>query len=452
MLTIVAFLVTLSVLIAIHEYGHFQVARWCGVKVLRFSIGFGKPLFRKSFGKDNTEFVIAALPFGGYVKMLDEREGEIDASEDLARAFNRQSVWRRIAIVSAGPAANLLLAIFLYWILFMHGVIGIKPILGEIQPNTPAAAANLKEGDLIQTVAGESTRTWQDVRWLLLQESLNAESVELEVMDQSGRLHASALSLQSIGRDDYESDFLDKLGLKPYQPEAPAIIGDLVGGGVAERSGLQPGDKVISANGESITNWEHFVTIIRKNPQKPIQLMIQRGEDVLALDIVPESASEGGKRIGRIGAVGPMGEAVLGTYMTTISYGPLEALAKATGKTWETSIFSLKMLGSMITGDVSWKGVSGPVTIASYAGQSAHIGWKTFLGFLALVSISLGVLNLLPVPVLDGGHLMYYMVEIFKGSPVSEAAMELGQRIGLFLLGLLMIVAFYNDINRILTG
>lgn len=452
MLTIVAFLVTLSVLIAIHEYGHFQVARWCGVKVLRFSIGFGKPLFRKSFGKDNTEFVIAALPFGGYVKMLDEREGEIDASEDLARAFNRQSVWRRIAIVSAGPAANLLLAVFLYWILFMHGVMGIKPILGEILPSTPAAEAKLKEGDLIKTVAGESTRTWQDVRWLLLQESLNAESVELEVIDQAGRLHASALSLQSIGRDDYESDFLDKLGLKPYQPEAPAIIADLVGGGAAERSGLQAGDKVILANGENITNWEHFVTIIRKNPQKPIQLMIQRGEDALALAITPESVNEGGVQVGKIGAVNRVDEAMLETFMTRISYGPLEALVKATGKTWETSIFSLKMLGSMITGDVSWKGVSGPVTIASYAGQSAHIGWKAFLGFLALISISLGVLNLLPVPVLDGGHLMYYMVEIFKGSPVSEAAMELGQRIGLFLLGLLMIVAFYNDINRILTG
>jgi len=452
MLTIVAFLVTLSVLIAIHEYGHFQVARWCGVKVLRFSIGFGKPLFRKSFGKDNTEFVIAALPFGGYVKMLDEREGEIDASEDRARAFNRQSVWRRIAIVSAGPAANLLLAIFLYWILFMHGVIGIKPILGEIQPNTPAAQANLKEGDLIQAIAGESTRTWQDVRWLLLQESLNAESVELEVMDQSGRLHSSALSLQSIGRDDYESDFLDKLGLKPYQPEAPAIIGDLVGGGAAELSGLKPGDKVISANGETVNNWEQFVTTIRKNPQNRIHLMIQRGEELLALAITPEGVNEGGIQVGKIGAINRVDDAMLETFMTTISYGPLEALVKASGKTWETSVFSLKMLGSMITGDVSWKGVSGPVTIASYAGQSAHIGWKAFLGFLALISISLGVLNLLPVPVLDGGHLMYYMVEIFKGSPVSEAAMELGQRIGLFLLGLLMIVAFYNDINRILTG
>jgi regulator of sigma E protease len=452
MLTIVAFLVTLSVLIAIHEYGHFQVARWCGVKVLRFSIGFGKPLFRKSFGKDNTEFVIAALPFGGYVKMLDEREGEIDASEDLARAFNRQSVWRRIAIVSAGPAANLLLAIFLYWILFMHGVMGMKPILGDVQSNTPAAQASLKAGDLIQSLAGESTKTWQDVRWLLLQESLKSESVAVEVLDQSGNTHASVLSLTSIGRDDYERDFLDKLGLKPYQPEVPAVIGDVVSGGAAERSGLLSGDQVISADGQIVTNWEQFVTIIRNNPQNRIQLEVQRGQELLALDIAPEGVNEGGSKVGKIGAINRVDEAMLETYMTRVSYGPLEALAKAGSKTWETSVFSLKMLGSMITGDVSWKGVSGPVTIASYAGQSAHIGWKAFLGFLALISISLGVLNLLPVPVLDGGHLMYYMVEIFKGSPVSEAVMELGQRIGLFLLGLLMIVAFYNDINRIFTG
>ncbi len=452
MLTIVAFLVTLSVLIAIHEYGHFQVARWCGVKVLRFSIGFGKPLFRKSFGKDNTEFVVAALPFGGYVKMLDEREGEIDAKEDLSRAFNRQSVWRRIAIVSAGPAANLLLAIFLYWILFMHGVMGMKPILGDVQSNTPAAQASLKAGDLIQSLAGESTKTWQDVRWVLLQESLKSESVAVEVLDQSGNPHASVLSLTSIGRDDYERDFLDKLGLKPYQPEVPAVIGDVVSGGAAERSGLLSGDQVISADGEAVTNWEQFVTIIRNNPQNRIQLEVQRGQELLALHITPEGVNEGGSKVGKIGAINRVDEAVLETYMTRVSYGPLEALAKAGSKTWETSVFSLKMLGSMITGDVSWKGVSGPVTIASYAGQSAHIGWKAFLGFLALISISLGVLNLLPVPVLDGGHLMYYMVEIFKGSPVSEAVMELGQRIGLFLLGLLMIVAFYNDINRIFTG
>jgi regulator of sigma E protease len=452
MLTIAAFIFTLSVLIAIHEYGHFQVARWCGVKVLRFSIGFGRPLIRKTFGKDSTEFVLAALPFGGYVKMLDEREEPVEAGEDLSRAFNRQSVWKRIAIVSAGPAANLLLAIFLYWVLFMHGVMGMKPLLGEVPAGSPAAQAGLESGQLIQKVAGKNTPTWQDVRWALLKESLEAEIPELETADHSGNLQQHQLSLSSIGRDDYETDFLEKLGLKPYQPAVPAIIGEMVESGAAARSGLQAGDEIVAVNNEAVRDWENFVTIVRQHPQQELQLQIRREDRVVDLFITPDIAVEEGVEIGRIGAMNRMDDALLDEVLVNVRYGPLESFAKASAKTWDTSIFSLKMLGSMITGDVSWKGVSGPVTIASYAGQSAHIGWKAFIGFLALISISLGVLNLLPVPVLDGGHLMYYMVEIFKGSPVSETVMEAGQRVGLFLLGLLMVLAFYNDINRFFTG
>jgi len=452
MLTIAAFIFTLSVLIAIHEYGHFQVARWCGIKVLRFSIGFGRPLLKKTFGKDKTEFVLAALPFGGYVKMLDEREGPVDASEDLSRAFNRQSVWKRIAIVSAGPAANLLLAVFLYWVLFMHGVLGMKPLLGEVPDSSPAARAGMGSGQLIQKVAGNATFTWQDVRWAILQESLEADIIELEALDQSGNLHLHRLSLSSIGRDDYETDFLEKLGLKPYQPAVPAIIGEMVESGAAARSGLQNGDEIIAVNSKAVRDWEHFVTIVRQHPQQELQLKLQREGRMVNLLITPDRAQEEGGEIGRIGAMNRMDDALLDEVLVNVRYGPLESFAKASAKTWDTSIFSLKMLASMITGDVSWKGVSGPVTIASYAGQSAHIGWKAFIGFLALISISLGVLNLLPVPVLDGGHLMYYMVEIFKGSPVSEAVMEAGQRVGIFLLGLLMVVAFYNDINRFFIG
>lgn len=452
MLTLVAFIFTLSVLIAIHEYGHFQVARWCGVKVLRFSIGFGKPLIKKTFGKDRTEFVLAALPFGGYVKMLDEREGNIEPSEDISRAFNRQSVWKRIAIVSAGPAANLLLAIFLYWLLFMHGVMGMKPMLGEITPGTPAAHASIKSCQLIQKVAGTPTPTWQDVRWVLLQESLKSETVNIESQGEAGDLHLHRLSLRGIGKDDYETDFLDKLGMKPYQPAVPAIIGEMVQSGVAQKSGLQTGDQVQAVNGLALSNWEQFVNTIRKNPENEIQLTVLRDGRSISLAITPEAVTEGDARIGRIGAMNRIDQSELDKIIVNVSYGPLDAIVKASAKTWETSVFSLKMLGNMITGNVSWKGVSGPVTIASYAGQSAEIGWKAFLGFLALISISLGVLNLLPIPVLDGGHLMYYMVEIFKGSPVSESVMEAGQRVGLFLLGLLMAVAFYNDINRFFTG
>lgn len=452
MITILAFIVTLSVLIAIHEYGHFQVARWCGVKVLRFSIGFGKPLFKRTFGSDKTEFVLAALPFGGYVKMLDEREGNIDPNEDVSRAFNRQSVWKRIAIVSAGPAANLLLAIFLYWLLFMHGVMGLRPILGDIAPNTAAAEASLKAGQVIQAVAGTPTPTWQDVRWVLLQESLKSDVIEIETQGKLGNLHLHRLSMENIGKDDYETDFLEKLGLKPYQPNVPAVLGEIVKDSAADRAGLASGDMIKAVNGEPVSNWEQFVGFVRKNPQQTIQLELLRNGATMTLSVVPDDVMEGNTRIGRIGAMNQIDEAELDKIIINVTYGPLDAIAKATAKTWETSIFSLKMLGSMITGDVSWKGISGPVTIASYAGQSANVGWKAFLGFLALISISLGVLNLLPIPVLDGGHLMYYMVEIFKGSPVSEAVMEAGQRIGIFLLGLLMVVAFYNDINRFFTG
>jgi regulator of sigma E protease len=452
MVTVLAFLVTLGILVTIHEYGHFQVARWCGVKVLRFSIGFGKPLFSRRFGKDQTEFVLAALPFGGYVKMLDEREAPVENASDIPYAFNRQSVWKRIAIVSAGPVANLLLAIFLYWILFMHGVVGMKPILGEITQGSPAAVASMKPGELIQKVAGEPVNTWQDVRWILLQQSLKVPLVEVEAINGSHEVHLHRLALSSIDKEDYEGDFLDKLGLKPYQPSVPARVGEIVEGSAAEKAGLKVGDEILLINGVAIKQWEELVNTVRKNPGHLLSLKIKRGDSNLDLPITPDAAEEDGQHIGRIGAVYRMDQAELDKLLVNIPYAPLPALSKAIGKTWETSVFSLKMLGKMLTGDVSWKGISGPVTIASYAGQSAHIGWKAFLGFLALISISLGVLNLLPIPVLDGGHLLYYMIEIFKGSPVSEAVMETGQRVGLALLGLLMVVAFYNDFNRFITG
>ncbi|MCB5184368.1 RIP metalloprotease RseP [Methylobacillus gramineus] len=457
MLTVLAFIVTLGILIAVHEYGHFQVARWCNVKVLRFSLGFGKPLYRKRFGKDNTEFVISVLPFGGYVKMLDERElleGEkvtIDHA-DLPRAFNRQSVWKRIAIVSAGPAANLLLAIFLYWILFMQGVTGIKPLLGEIPVDTPAAKAGFQAGQLIQTVAGEPVASWQDVRWILLQEVIKTPVVEVHVKDDAQQDSVHQLALDSIGKDDFEQDFLTKLGLAPYRPAMPAKLGDILKDSAAEKAGLKTGDLVVSLNGTAISEWEQFVTQVREQPGQALKLELQRDGQNMQSTVTPDTVDDGGKKIGRIGAGYAMDQAEINRMTVLVSYGPLQSFTQAANKTWETSIFSIKMLARMVTGEASWKGVSGPVTIASYAGQSAHIGWKSFIGFLALISISLGVLNLLPVPVLDGGHLLYYVIEIFKGSPVSEAVMEAGQRIGLTILALLMAVAFYNDFTRFITG
>ena len=455
MLTVIAFLVTLGVLITVHEYGHFQMARLCGVKVLRFSLGFGKTLYSRRMSRDQTEFVIAALPLGGYVKMLDERELTPEMSipaEDLPRAFNRQSVWKRIAIVASGPLANLLLAIFLYWILFMHGEMGLKPLLGEIEDNTPAAQASMKSGELIRKVAGNPVATWQDVRWILLQQSLKVSSIEIETSSGNNEMHLHQLALGNVGKDDFEHDVLDKLGLTPYQPSVPAKIGEIIAGGAAERAGLKTGDQILLVNGIAVGQWEDFVSIIRKHPGQRLDLKLRRANTELALPIIPDAAEDKGLRIGRIGAAYYMDQAEFDKLLVEVKYGPLAALSKAAAKTWDTSIFSLKMLGNMLIGAVSWKGISGPVTIASYAGQSAHIGWLAFLSFLALVSISLGVLNLLPVPVLDGGHLLYYMVEIFKGSPVSERTMEIGQRMGFALLGLLMACALYNDFNRLITG
>jgi regulator of sigma E protease len=451
MLTLFAFLLTLGLLITIHEYGHYLVARLCGVKVLQFSIGFGRALIKRKFGRDDTEFILAVFPLGGYVRMLDEREAPV-AQEELARAFNRQPVWKRMAIVAAGPLANLLLAIALYWVLFMSGVTGLKPVLGDVAEGSAASRASMKAGEMVRKIDDVPVASWQDVRWLILQQSLKSSRVEIEAANGNNETHLHQLDLSDIAHDDPERDILEQLGLSPYQPAMPARVGEIIDGGAAQRDGLQVGDTIVSVSGMPITEWEAFVGVVRENPGKVLPVKVAReGRDV-TLQLTPDSAKEGDKLIGRIGAAYRMEQHELDRLLVEIRYAPLPALSHAIGKTWDTSVFSLKMLGNMLTGAISWKGVSGPVTIASYAGQSAQIGWKAFLTFLALVSISLGVLNLLPIPVLDGGHLMYYMVEILKGSPVSERAMEVGQKIGLALLGLLMACALYNDINRIITG
>ena len=452
-MTLLAFIVTLGVLITVHEYGHFQVARWFKVKVLRFSIGFGKPLYQKKLGKDQTEFVIAAFPLGGYVKMLDEREmtPEVLAAEsDLSRAFNRQSVWKRIAIVAAGPIANLLLAILIYWALMLHGVTGLKPVIGEVAPGTPAAQASMKPGELIQEVAGQPVATWQDVRWMLLQKSADTSSVAIRAIHGNNEFHVHQLALPAL--DESEQDILERLGLTPLRPKLPAVVGEVMEDSAAARAGLLSGDKVLSIDGVNVNEWDDLVNRVRESAGNGLTLEISRNGSEQKLNITPDVAEDNGLTIGRIGAAVQLDRAELDKMLIQIEYGPAAALSKAVEKTWETSVFSLKTLWSMVIGTVSWKGLSGPVTIASFAGQSADAGWKAFLGFLALVSISLGILNLLPIPVLDGGHLLYYMVEIVKGSPVSEQVMEFGYRIGFVLLGILMACALYNDITRLITG
>lgn len=456
MMTILAFIITIGLLVTIHEYGHFQVARWCNVKVLRFSIGFGKPLWQKKFGKDNTEFVLAAIPLGGFVKMLDEREQQAEenpvpqSETDLKRAFNRQSVWKRIAIVLAGPVANLLLAIILYWGLFMLGVTGMRPIIGVVADNSQAAQASLKSGEIIQKIAGKPVSTWQEARWLLLEESLENKTVEIEAINNN-ELMQHTLSFEGVN-NDAEIDILKKIGLDVFKPKIPAVIGEILTDGAAEKAGFMPNDRILQIDNVVTDDWEQVVNIIKLSPNKKLQFEIKRGQEIVQVAVTPEAIKENKQTIGRMGAGVKLDKHELAKLLITQNYSPLLSLQKAIAKTWDTSIFSLKMLGKMLTGQVSLKGISGPVTIATFAGESANLGLKTFLSFLALVSISIGVLNLLPIPVLDGGHLMYYTIEIFKGSPVSEKTMLVGQKIGFVLLGLLMTIAIFNDFNRLIAS
>jgi len=451
LLTLVAFLVALGLLIAIHEYGHYRVAVACGVKVLRFSIGMGKPLLRWRKKGSDTEFVIAALPLGGYVKMLDEREAPVAAPE-LHRAFNRQSVYRRFAIVAAGPLANFLLAIALYWGLFVGGTEELKPRVALSDTPAIAQAAGVREGDLVVAVDDEPVRSWQDLRWVLLRHALDSREVMLRVRTLEDVEAFRRLDLSGVAIDEGNTDLIARLGLRPWRPAIPAVIGRIAEASAAERAGLRGGDRVLAISGTPVEAWSDLVRLVREAPGRALGFEVEREGVIVKLVITPEAAEEGGAQIGRIGvgvAEAPAGGiAIFGE----VRYGVLEGLSRAVVQTWETSVLSLKMIGRMLTGEVSWKNLSGPVTIADYAGQTAQLGLSHYLKFVALISISLGVLNLLPIPVLDGGHLLYYTVEIIKGGPIPERIMEIGQQIGLVLLVMLMAFAFYNDINRLISG
>ena len=443
--TVVAFVVALGVLIVVHEYGHYLVARLCGVKVLRFSVGFGRPLLVKRVGLDRTEWVIAAIPFGGYVKMLDEREGPV-APAEAARAFNRQSVWRRSLIVVAGPLFNFIFAVLVYAGLFMYGLPEARPVIAAPPPGSAAAAAGLKAGDTVRSVDGEPIETWQELRWRVLQRALQREPVRLETADQRGHLAGATLELSDLSTDDVEADVLERAGLQLYRPPLAPVIAKVLPGSPAERAGLQPGDRVVRAGEAPIEDWESFVNAVRAHPGVPIALTLESAAGTRVVEVTPDAKTR------LIGAGPQQPRDYAAKILVRVQYGPLEGVERAAAKTWDIALFSLKMLGRMLLGEVSWRHLSGPVTIADFAGQSAQMGWISYLTFLALISISLGVLNLLPIPLLDGGHLMYYGIEIVKGKPVSERFMELGQRVGLALLLVMMAFAFYNDLNRLLAG
>jgi regulator of sigma E protease len=449
MTTLLSFLFALALLVFIHELGHYSVARWCGVKVLRFSIGFGKPLLTWRVGPDRTEWSLSPIPLGGYVKMLDEREdGGVDP-KDAHRAFNRQSLAKRSAIVIAGPAANFLLAIALYGVLAMSGLQEPAPVLGAPPAGSAASAAGIVDGDRVLAVDGSPVASFNDLRLRMIDGIVEKRPVQLRVSDGGGE-RTVAIDTRSLPEGELERDFTRSLGMELRA--GAVLVGNVVGGSAAAAAGVQPGDEIVSIDNQPIRRARDLIDTVRASADKPLQFTVRRDGAEVRLEVIPRGENEslpgeaGSMRVGKIGAA--LQQRV---EMVTVDLGPVDALAHGAQKTWEMSIFSLRMLGKMVTGDLSWKNLSGPVAIADFAGQSAKIGWFAYVAFLALISVSLGVLNLLPVPVLDGGHLVYYALEAIKGRPLSERFMQVTQRVGLAMVAGLMIVALFNDLSRLLS-
>lgn len=449
--SILAFVVAISVLVTFHELGHYWAARAFGIKILRFSVGFGTPLWVRRIGPDQTEWVVAALPLGGFVKMADERDESVDAAE-RHRTFGAKPVWQRMVVIAAGPLANFVLAAAFYWIVFVSGQPGVIPYVATPTAGSVAAQAGFAEYDRIMKVDNREMQTWADVRMALLDRASGRETAMVEVESRNGRRVVRELATASLEKQDLDRDFAAKLGLGAYRMPVAPVIALVSEGGAAARAGLKPGDRILSVEGREISDWSELVRIVMVNPERPLKLVVESSREKFDATATPDRVTEGGQNFGRLGLQPKVDPAVVATLVTTVRYGTLESIPKAIGKVGEMSVFSLKMLWRMVTGDISWKNLSGPITIADYAGQSAKQGPVTFLLFLALVSVSIGVLNLLPVPVLDGGQLLYHIVELIKGSPLSVEAMEIGQRVGLALLLGLTAFAFYNDIHRLVSG
>ena len=443
-----AFLIAIAVLVAFHEFGHYWVARKLGVKVLRFSVGFGKPIWTKVSGPDATEYSISSIPLGGYVKMLDEREGDVP-TEERGRAFNRKPVGHRMAIVAAGPIANFILAVVLYALMFMVGVNGMKPRVGEVVDGSIADRAGMASDQMITSVADQTVISWSEASLALVNHSLDSGQVRVDVVGGDGTESSHWLDLSNTRELLDDGDLLDKVGLRPWRPAAQAVFGELIADGPADRAGIQAGDRVTAINGTPVQGWQGLVDFVQSHPNQTINFELLRGSQNLEIAVTTDTMERGGKTVGRIGAMPHIDREELEAMRVNVSHGPVDALIKGVSKTWEITVMTVRMMGKLVTGDVSASNISGPLSIAEYAGTTAVIGVSAFLGFLALLSVSLGVLNLLPVPVLDGGHLLYYLIEWVKGSPLSERAQLAGQQVGMVMLFGLMIFAFYNDITRL---
>jgi len=444
--TVLAFLVALALLVVVHELGHYLVARWCGVKVLRFSVGMGKIVYSRRIGPDQTEWALSALPFGGYVKMLDAREQDVSKlpPEDLAREFTRQSVWKRIAIVAAGPLANFLLAIVVFVGLYSYGIPEPATRLRAVPEMSAAHQAGLKGGELVTSVNGEPVEIWSDLRWKVMHLALEKTPAALGVQRADGGSATLTVRLDELSPADLEGDFLAKLGIDLARPKA--ALGKIVPDGPASQAGLREGDIIHEVDGRPMLDGLAFVELIRASAGKTLRVTGERAGVPFDIAVTPETHVRNEQAVGRIQA-----EVPLAPEMVIARDSLLPAIGKAVRKTWDTSVLTLKMLGKMLIGEVSWKNITGPITIADYAGQTARIGVISYLTFIAFISISLGVMNLLPIPVLDGGLLLYYSLELLTGRAIPERIGELAQRAGVGILMMLMAVAVFNDIIRLMS-